>query len=760
MRASVVRSHLLVRSSPVEADPLDQPQLDDLSFERRALRSVPDDIQRPLASVLGEDGECRDEEVKPLPALKAVQEQEAHRAAVVESRRRILRRLGREVRPDVQPSGADAQALPRVPRGPLVAHQHDVRPTREDPLHRRGESALRAAAERRLGFDQRHHPTSPEVRRGGRDECCGSELDDDDDIGGTPQHPPDCSRRRHAKVARVREPPHPAVASAHPEAQVRSERKLRVSLERVALSHEDGGVRESSGELPEYLAEVGQIVAEPERAAHPHRSQSIGPVTRPSLDGVIDRDSSERSARCVRVIIAAGLRKSRVARMSPMGGRRSLAGFTGAGYDKGRGIAWQAAWQLASSLLVMPWFVPPKVRVRVLRAFGARIGQGVNLRSGVRVHWPWKLTIGDDSWIGERAWILNLEPVTIGDDVCVSQGVFLCTGSHDRRSPTFELRQRADHDRGRGVDRGAGDGPARREGGPGCGRRRHGAGHIGRAAGFRRPRPARIRPRPGGADRVKILGVVTLLSPSGEYGGPTRVAVNQLRALQDRGHQVVLAGTQRGFEGNVPTEIEGVPVRLFPARTLLPRTGFAGLGSPELWSAVHRHAREFDVVHVHAARDLVTLPSALIALRRAVPIVVQTHGMIDETSHPLAVPLDLALTRPVLRRARIVTYLTSRERASLEVVSHGEARLEELPNGVPLEAAAQRSARRRCSTLLASRRASTRSRSSRPRRAWHPNSPTPPSRSSDRMRARVRRCWRRSPPPERPIASRGRVPSA
>ena len=122
-----------------------------------------------------------------------------------------------------------------------------------------------------------------------------------------------------------------------------------------------------------------------------------------------------------------------------MGGRRSLAGFTGAGYDKGRGIAWQAAWQLASSLLVMPWFVPPKVRVTVLRAFGARIGQGVNLRSGVRVHWPWKLAIGDDSWIGERVWILNLEPVTIGSDVCVSQGVFLCTGSHDRRSPTFEF---------------------------------------------------------------------------------------------------------------------------------------------------------------------------------------------------------------------------------------------------------------------------------------------------------------------------------
>ena len=119
--------------------------------------------------------------------------------------------------------------------------------------------------------------------------------------------------------------------------------------------------------------------------------------------------------------------------------RRSLAGFSGTGYDKGRSVLWQAAWQLASAVAVEPWFVPPRARVAVLRAFGARIGRRVNLRSGVRVHWPWKLDVGDDTWIGERAWILNLEPVRIGSDVCISQGVFLCTGSHDRRSRTFEF---------------------------------------------------------------------------------------------------------------------------------------------------------------------------------------------------------------------------------------------------------------------------------------------------------------------------------
>jgi putative colanic acid biosynthesis acetyltransferase WcaF len=54
------------------------------------------------------------------------------------------------------------------------------------------------------------------------------------------------------------------------------------------------------------------------------------------------------------------------------------------------------------------------------------------------VLWPWKLTVGENTWIGEDAWILNLEPVTIGHDVCISQGVFVCAGSHDMTSATFE----------------------------------------------------------------------------------------------------------------------------------------------------------------------------------------------------------------------------------------------------------------------------------------------------------------------------------
>ncbi|MDF3302697.1 WcaF family extracellular polysaccharide biosynthesis acetyltransferase [Streptomyces tropicalis] len=124
---------------------------------------------------------------------------------------------------------------------------------------------------------------------------------------------------------------------------------------------------------------------------------------------------------------------------------RDLRTFTLSGYDKGRGFVAQALWFCVMNTLFMAWCCPARLRVALLRAFGATIGEGVLVRHRVRVLWPWKLTVGDHTWIGEGAWLLNLEPVTLGAHVCVSQEALLCTGSHDHRTTDFRYRNAPIH---------------------------------------------------------------------------------------------------------------------------------------------------------------------------------------------------------------------------------------------------------------------------------------------------------------------------
>ncbi|WP_373032367.1 WcaF family extracellular polysaccharide biosynthesis acetyltransferase [Sulfurovum sp.] len=82
---------------------------------------------------------------------------------------------------------------------------------------------------------------------------------------------------------------------------------------------------------------------------------------------------------------------------------------------------------------------PSSLKVALLKAFGAKVGQRVVVKPDVNVKYPWFLTIGDDCWVGEGVWIDNLAEVTIGDNVVLSQGAYLLTGSHDYTTVAFDL---------------------------------------------------------------------------------------------------------------------------------------------------------------------------------------------------------------------------------------------------------------------------------------------------------------------------------
>ncbi|MCR6638049.1 MAG: putative colanic acid biosynthesis acetyltransferase [Sporocytophaga sp.] len=75
----------------------------------------------------------------------------------------------------------------------------------------------------------------------------------------------------------------------------------------------------------------------------------------------------------------------------------------------------------------------------LLRLFGAKIGKGVIIRPSVKTTYPWKVSIGDYSWIGDNVVLYSLGDISIGSNTVISQKSYLCTGSHDFEKTTFDI---------------------------------------------------------------------------------------------------------------------------------------------------------------------------------------------------------------------------------------------------------------------------------------------------------------------------------
>jgi putative colanic acid biosynthesis acetyltransferase WcaF len=119
--------------------------------------------------------------------------------------------------------------------------------------------------------------------------------------------------------------------------------------------------------------------------------------------------------------------------------RPRLADFAAPQFSRGRPAVIEALWLVVQWMFVASWLPGSAHRRLLLRLFGARIGKGVVIKQRVRVKFPWRLSVGDHTWIGEDVWIDNLALVTIGADCCLSQGAYLCTGSHDWSRSSFDL---------------------------------------------------------------------------------------------------------------------------------------------------------------------------------------------------------------------------------------------------------------------------------------------------------------------------------
>ena len=118
-----------------------------------------------------------------------------------------------------------------------------------------------------------------------------------------------------------------------------------------------------------------------------------------------------------------------------------LTKYTKAGYTPGRGFVIRALWYCANYMVFMsPFPFCNGVKRLLIRMFGAKVGKGVVIKPRVNIKYPWLLSVGDNSWIGEEVWIDNLAQVSVGKNCCLSQRVLIETGSHDYSKSDFRLR--------------------------------------------------------------------------------------------------------------------------------------------------------------------------------------------------------------------------------------------------------------------------------------------------------------------------------
>ncbi|WP_183563742.1 WcaF family extracellular polysaccharide biosynthesis acetyltransferase [Mucilaginibacter sp. SP1R1] len=120
--------------------------------------------------------------------------------------------------------------------------------------------------------------------------------------------------------------------------------------------------------------------------------------------------------------------------------KTNLAAYNNHPFHPGGNALKRFLWYYVNAVFFKSSLFPSSsLKTFLLRMFGATIGKKVTIKPCVNIKYPWFLSIGDQSWVGENVWIDSLVMINIGANVCLSQGAMLLTGSHDYKTNSFNL---------------------------------------------------------------------------------------------------------------------------------------------------------------------------------------------------------------------------------------------------------------------------------------------------------------------------------
>jgi len=97
-------------------------------------------------------------------------------------------------------------------------------------------------------------------------------------------------------------------------------------------------------------------------------------------------------------------------------------------------------WNIFHFFLFLPSPRPfHRWRIFLLKLFGAKIGNNCHIYRKVKIWAPWNLRLGDYIGIADNVNLYNMDIISIDDYSTISEGAYLCCGSHDYNSKNFQL---------------------------------------------------------------------------------------------------------------------------------------------------------------------------------------------------------------------------------------------------------------------------------------------------------------------------------
>ena len=173
---------------------------------------------------------------------------------------------------------------------------------------------------------------------------------------------------------------------------------------------------------------------------------------------------------------------------------------------------------------------------------------------------------------------------------------------------------------------------------------------------------------------MKILQISASYKPAVIYGGPIMSVAMLCEQLANAGCEIMVYTTtangsnELSVSPNEAVNIDGVPVIYFK-RITKDHTHF----SPALLKSVWQNVKKYDVVHIQAWWNLVSVLSCLIAVWRKVPVVISARGTLSPYSFQnknkgIKKIIHHLLTKPLFKRSHCHVTTEREKEAMLSLV--------------------------------------------------------------------------------------------